>query len=110
MAVQDIRAVSPWVKMRTGNLWLSLIDSDGDPGEIRRLLDNEALDDPQTFLRVMGLTMTLWHSQTWPLVVNLLEKLGVPREQLAEYLRMELKNQMEEYLRSDVTVEEAGGV
>ena len=72
-------------------LWARLLESKGDPIEVRRLLDAESLDeDGEQFLRTLGIALTLFFGSSWGRILALLEDAGISREELLEILALGL--------------------
>lgn len=73
-------------------LWARLLESKGDPIEVRRLLDAESLDeDGEQFLRTLGIALTLVFGSSWKRILTLLEDAGISHEELLEILALGLE-------------------
>lgn len=73
------------------HLWARLLESKGDPIEVRRLLDAESLDeDGEQFLRTLGIALTLFFGSSWGRIVALLEDAGISHEELQGILALGL--------------------
>ncbi|WP_454194144.1 hypothetical protein [Nocardia sp. Marseille-Q1738] len=91
-------------KERAFRLWTNSMDA-GSVREMGEILDAEARKGD--FSIVAGMALIYFSAVTWPAVLGLFDRHNISRESVYDEIHKSLVNLVTDYLRSDVTPEEA---
>lgn len=93
------------IKRRAISLWLDAMDANGSSEELGRILSAEiGRPDGQ---QVICIAFMYFAVVTWPAAQTLMDRHGLRMETLVSAMESELANTAGDYLRRDVTAEEA---
>lgn len=99
--------ISRYERVRAEEFWASMLDSEGDPETVLRLLNAETVEDtPGQFARVMGVTTALHFAYAWPIVLQTLADCGVSHKDMLQEIERGLEVTVGDYLRRDVEPDE----